>query len=1051
MFLKKKENIVIDNNKKSIIDCFTFFNELDILEIRLNELYDVVDRFVIVEATLTHSGNSKPLYFNNNLDRFQKFLNKITYLVVEDLPVIDGWNSADDIWRRERMQRDAIMRALTECADDDIIIISDIDEIPRAEKVKEYDFENMPFACFEQDVSYYYLNMMRDDKFHHCKILPYGHLKTISPCQARYTDCEIIKDGGWHFSFVGDIPHIIQKIESYAHQEYNRDDVKNPEKIQNLINQKKDIFSRGDNLEIVSISNRFPKYVTDNIDDFVKRGLIKLPLYDCFLFHNEFELLTLRLNELNDTVDYFVIVESTKTLSGKSKPLYFKENKDKYKDFLHKIIYIAVDDFPEIEDKWTLEKHQRNAIMRALTKCNDNDIIMISDVDEIPNKKAIKKYNSKMGIVSLEQNLYYYYYNCIANSKWGKFKILPYSFLKDITPELLRHIQTDVIEDGGWHFSHLADTEGIIKKIESCSQEFDSKDYQDRETISKKIAKGKDIYGRNDIEFSFISTEEGLPEYLLANKEKFNHFFRYGGSSFIDFKGEIKEYLLKKFPNKETTILDVGPGEGFYWHVLKDSYHNLDCVEIYGPNIIGNKLEEKYRKTFHSDVCDFKFDHYDVIIIGDVLEHLSVEKAQRLIERLYDKCDEIVVSVPWLFNQEPIYGNEYEKHLQPDLTPDIMKDRYPQIQPLITNQVVGVYIKNKIFTPYIIEQNKKSIKVTASISTKDRYYTTLPMCLSAIANQTYKPEKILLFDDGEQKDLREDPIYSNLFSLLFIKGIELQVVFGERKGQIRNHQKTLEIADTEWIWRLDDDNIPEPDVLEKLISCIDDKVGAIAGCVLDPKNKIESVPIDIPNNTIDTIENMPNIQWFSDKGIRKVEHLYSSFLFRKEAAKHGYCLNLSIAGHREETIFTHEMFLNGWDLLVNYDAITWHLRFSEGGIRSFQDENLWHHDDAIFNQKRIFWKKPLEDLFPVVLDSGIGDHFAFLQILPDIINKHGKINLFCCFPDLFEEYKDKVNLLSIMEAKAATQNIEDHNIYKWMWDNNWKEHITEAFRKIYKL
>ena len=88
------------------------------------------------------------------------------------------------------------------------------------------------------------------------------------------------------------------------------------------------------------------------------------------------------------------------------------------------------------------------------------------------------------------------------------------------------------------------------------------------------------------------------------------------------------------------------------------------------------------------------------------------------------------------------------------------------------------------------------------------------------------------------------------------------------------------------MWRLDDDNIPEHDVLEKLVSCIDDKAGAIAGCVLDPKQGIEDLPSGIPHNEIESISGAPNIQWMKWSGVKKVEHLYSSFIFRKKAQRH---------------------------------------------------------------------------------------------------------------------------------------------------------------------
>ena len=112
-------------------------------------------------------------------------------------------------------------------------------------------------------------------------------------------------------------------------------------------------------------------------------------IYDCFTFFNELDLLEIRLNVLNDVVDRFVLVEATKTHSGKDKPLYFNDNKERYKAFQHKVIHVIVDDYPPFVTAWTYENHQRNAILRGLTQANPDDAIMISDLDEIPRPDLV--------------------------------------------------------------------------------------------------------------------------------------------------------------------------------------------------------------------------------------------------------------------------------------------------------------------------------------------------------------------------------------------------------------------------------------------------------------------------------------------------------------------------------------------------------------------------------------------------------------------------------------------------------------------------------------
>ena len=113
----------------AVWDCFTFFNELDILELRLAELDPVVDRFVVAEATRTFSNEPKPLHFADNRQRFSRWLPKITHVIIDDLP------AEGDAWDREAFQRNTVARGLGDARPDDVIMISDVDEIPFAENV----------------------------------------------------------------------------------------------------------------------------------------------------------------------------------------------------------------------------------------------------------------------------------------------------------------------------------------------------------------------------------------------------------------------------------------------------------------------------------------------------------------------------------------------------------------------------------------------------------------------------------------------------------------------------------------------------------------------------------------------------------------------------------------------------------------------------------------------------------------------------------------------------------------------------------------------------
>jgi GT2 family glycosyltransferase len=343
-------------------------------------------------------------------------------------------------------------------------------------------------------------------------------------------------------------------------------------------------------------------------------------------------------------------------------------------------------------------------------------------------------------------------------------------------------------------------------------------------------------------------------------------------------------------------------------------------------------------------------------------------------------------------------------------------------------------------------------EITAVISTRNRYYSTLPLTLTAIANQTYRPKHLIIYDDGEHKDLRNDPLYSHIFSLLSFKGIFWEVAFGEGKGQVLNHIKSLTMAKTNLIWRCDDDHVPEPNVLETLVSSIDSTVGAIGGLVI-PANGIRDLP-SIASNKIEDIYLGQNQQWYlhSDKTVKEVDHLYSTFVYRKDIAE--YSMDHSEVCHREETILTYNMVKKGYKVLVDPSAITWHFQSPQGGIRSeeINKHEKYMHDEQIFLRKMAGWGIKPNDYSWVVLDNGIGDHFVFKQLLPKYLEMNkGKKNFFCvCYPEIFSDFPD-ITLASIADAKTVLGDIDRFNIYKWMIDQKWKGTLSEAFRGLYRL
>jgi len=162
--------------------------------------------------------------------------------------------------------------------------------------------------------------------------------------------------------------------------------------------------------------------------------------------------------------------------------------------------------------------------------------------------------------------------------------------------------------------------------------------------------------------------------------------------SYDFYKKEIREYLIDRFP-KNIKILDVGAGCGTYWELLNDNFKYIDAVEVFKPNIDNYNLKNKYHRVYNINITNFKYDYYDVIIFGDIIEHLDTNKAQNVLKYAYTRCKEMIVAVPYELEQGIEEGNVYEIHKQPDLTPEIMKERYPYLKLLCANELYGYYVK----------------------------------------------------------------------------------------------------------------------------------------------------------------------------------------------------------------------------------------------------------------------------------------------------------------------------------------------------------------------
>jgi len=262
-----------------------------------------------------------------------------------------------------------------------------------------------------------------------------------------------------------------------------------------------------------------------------------MAIYDCFQYFDEDHMVDLRLNILNQYVDYFVISESTKTHQGKDKKINFDIKKfSKFKD---KIKFIVAD-YKEIINfkKHTggespIEQHQRNSLIKGIEDASSEDLIILSDSDEIPDLTKLDKINNNIKFIAFSQKMFMYKMNLqnIDESNWIGSKITK---KKNITTmQNLRNLKFKKYPfwrfdkknlqtiRGGWHFSFLQTPEQILKKIKSFSHgEFNIKNVNEKK-IEEKIFKNQDIFGRG-ITLKKIKLDSSYPNYILKNKEKFS-------------------------------------------------------------------------------------------------------------------------------------------------------------------------------------------------------------------------------------------------------------------------------------------------------------------------------------------------------------------------------------------------------------------------------------------------------------------------------------------------------------------------------------------------
>ena len=262
----------------AIYDCFQYFNEDHMVDLRMNILDPYVDFFVISESTKTHQGHNKKINFD--IKNFPQFKDKIKFLVADYDKKINFENHTGGESIIEQHQRNYLINGLKDASPEDLIILSDSDEIPDLSKIKNIN-KNKKFIAFSQKMFMYKLNLLNVEEsgWIGSKITKKKNISSMQDLRnlkfKNYPFWRIDKghlqiiEGGWHFSFLQTSDQILKKIKSFSHGEFNNS-LLNENSIEEKILKNEDIFGRGFKLKKIDLNENFPKYIYNNQEKFSK-------------------------------------------------------------------------------------------------------------------------------------------------------------------------------------------------------------------------------------------------------------------------------------------------------------------------------------------------------------------------------------------------------------------------------------------------------------------------------------------------------------------------------------------------------------------------------------------------------------------------------------------------------------------------------------------------------------------------------------------------------------------------------------------------------------
>ena len=251
---------------RRVFDCLLYNGEMQVLEMRLHELDAVVDRFVVVESDMTFSGRPKRIAFDPTHSAIEPFAHKIDHVLVSDMP------KTENPWDREAWQRNAMLRGVGDAADRDMILMSDVDEIPRASVVASARDDEEHAVFFFRLAFYYFFANYRNvkgpevNKVWNCAAT-HGEASRLGPQSFRQTflsGARVFDDAGWHFSYLTDEAGVKRKISSFSHQELNTDAVLSAINIPAFVRRGADLYNRSGYRWALTDGRELPQWVQDN-------------------------------------------------------------------------------------------------------------------------------------------------------------------------------------------------------------------------------------------------------------------------------------------------------------------------------------------------------------------------------------------------------------------------------------------------------------------------------------------------------------------------------------------------------------------------------------------------------------------------------------------------------------------------------------------------------------------------------------------------------------------------------------------------------------------